>query len=70
MADPHHGRDFATAGDRRKTVTLTSSCYAGDIELLEQMQAFLGCSRSEVMRTAIRLLAAHLAFTSEFKLER
>lgn len=45
----------------RKVTHLTLSVYPNDIELLDFCQHRLGCSQSEVLRTAIRSLAMQLA---------
>jgi hypothetical protein len=42
-----------------KTVTVTVSLYPGDVELLEWLAEFLGASRSDAVRTAVRTSAVH-----------
>jgi metal-responsive CopG/Arc/MetJ family transcriptional regulator len=44
----------------RKTVRLDASVYPADYELVEMIQTHLGCSRSEVIRSAIRIMATQL----------
>lgn len=42
-----------------KTTTVTVSVYPGDLELITWLTEFLGGSRSDAIRTAIRTAAAH-----------
>ena len=45
----------------RKTVTLGSiQIYKGDAEMFQKIQDYLGCSKSEVIRSAIRIMATQL----------
>lgn len=46
--------------DRRVT-KMTLSMYPKDVELLEWMASYLGCSQSEAFRTAIRIASTQLA---------
>jgi len=45
-------------GRTRKVKTVTLSFYPQDIALLEELAAHLGHSKSETVRTALRLLAS------------
>lgn len=45
----------------RKTKRQEVHFYEGDIKLLEFIQEYLGCSRSEAIRSAVRAFATHLA---------
>lgn len=45
----------------RKTIPLPSvSLYPADAEMLDKVITYLGCSKSEAIRTAIRLMATQL----------
>jgi hypothetical protein len=45
----------------RKTVSISgASLYPADAELLEQIVSYLGCSKSEAVRSCIRIAAAQL----------
>lgn len=48
------------AGKKHKTRNLTVSLYPGDHELVEWMVEFLGSSRSDAVRAAIRAFAMSL----------
>lgn len=56
MAEKHATYDTAN----RKTVPLTASLYPADSEMLDAISEFLGCSRSEAVRSAIRIMATQL----------
>jgi metal-responsive CopG/Arc/MetJ family transcriptional regulator len=49
----------------RKTVPVQASLYPADYELMEMIQDQLGCSRSEVIRSAIRIMATQLPLKSK-----
>lgn len=51
-----------------RTTNLTVSVYRGDQELIEWMQAYLGTNKSEVVRSAVRAFATHLAYLSGSRL--
>jgi hypothetical protein len=44
----------------RKAQTTTVALYPGDKELLAWAADFMGCSRSEVIRSAVRAYVMHL----------
>lgn len=44
----------------RAAKSLSISMYPRDFELVEQLAQFLGCSKSEAIRTAIRSMTAQL----------
>lgn len=45
----------------RKVSKMTISLYDRDVELMEWLSTYLGTGNSDVMRTAIRSLAAQLS---------
>lgn len=59
---PYRDKDGKIIESRSdKTTNLTVSVYKGDQELIEWMQSYLGTSKSDVIRSAVRSFAAHLA---------
>ena len=47
--------------NNRKTIPMGgASLYPADLEMLEAIIEYLGCSKSEAIRTCIRTTAAHL----------
>lgn len=63
MAKPQASLKIGPDGQEweRRAVRLTFSAYERDVELLAFCQQKLGCSQSEVLRTAVRSLAMQLA---------
>lgn len=61
---PQKTHETAVAGEKtwvRQTWSLSISCYEQDVELLNWLTEYLGCSKSEAVRTAVRLAAAQFA---------
>lgn len=56
--------------NNRRTVSLNAAVYPADAELLAAIQEYLGCSRSEAVRTCIRALAANLPLPGKPKRKR
>lgn len=52
---------------KRTSLSRTHSLTARDIVLLEDLTEYLGCSRSEVVRTGIRTLAVLLTTQQGYK---
>lgn len=57
--DPKPGEGWVKREDR-KLRDLTVTVYPRDLELLEWLCGFLGCSKSEANRTAIRSFAGQM----------
>lgn len=57
--------------NNRKTVSLSgASLYPTDAELLQAITEYLGCSKSEAVRTCIRTTAAALPLPGKAKRKR
>lgn len=64
MAGPQQSHRASPTGEgewERRVTKRTLSFYPKDLELLDWISEYIGCSQSEAFRTAIRIAAAQLA---------
>lgn len=58
-------RNYKDLNPDGKTVNMTVSIYPGDKELVDWLMEYLGSTKSDVVRSAIRALASNLQAIAE-----